>query len=136
MDDSRWALLYDRDCGFCRWCTSKVLAWDRRERLRPVAIQDPEAQRLLAGMEEERRLDSWHLVTSDGEVHSAGAAFPPLLRELPGGSPLAALAERAPRLVERAYGFIARNRTPIGRRLTDGMKRRADRRVAAREGGG
>jgi predicted DCC family thiol-disulfide oxidoreductase YuxK len=133
MDDSRSVLLYDRDCGFCRWCTSKVLAWDRRGRLRPAAIQDPEGQRLLAGMEEGRRLDSWHLAGPDGTVRSAGAAFPPLLRQLPGGGPLAALAERAPRLVDRGYRWVAGHRTPIGRRLTDGMRRRADRRVAARE---
>jgi predicted DCC family thiol-disulfide oxidoreductase YuxK len=134
MDDSLSVLLYDRDCGFCRWCTSKVLAWDRRRRLRPVAIQDPEGQRLLAGMEEGRRLESWHLAGPDGKVRSAGAAFPPLLRQLPGGRPLAALAERAPRLVDRGYRWVAGHRTPIGRRLTDGMRRRADRRVAAREG--
>jgi predicted DCC family thiol-disulfide oxidoreductase YuxK len=133
MDDSRAVLLYDRDCGFCRWCTAKVLAWDRRGRLRPVAIQDPEGQRLLAGMEEGRRLESWHLATPDGEIRSAGAAFPPLLRLLPGGRPLAALAERAPGPVDRGYRWIASHRTPIGRRLTDGMRRRADRRVAARE---
>src|SRR5436190_23119771 len=27
-------LLYDRDCGFCRWLLGKVLAWDRRGVLR------------------------------------------------------------------------------------------------------
>ena len=43
-------LLYDRDCGFCRWCLGKVLAWDRRRSIRPVAIQSEEAHRLLAGM--------------------------------------------------------------------------------------
>src|SRR6266508_2389621 len=28
----RWVLLYDRDCGFCRWATRQLLAWDRRGR--------------------------------------------------------------------------------------------------------
>ncbi|CAN5466920.1 hypothetical protein BH20ACT15_BH20ACT15_09160 [soil metagenome] len=130
----RPVVLYDRDCGFCRWCLSKLLAWDRRGRLRPVALQDPEADRLLAGMGESERMGSWHLAEPGGEVRSAGAAFPPLLRELPGGRPLAAAAVRAPRLTERAYRLVSGNRTPIGRRLTHGAKRRADERIAARTG--
>lgn len=134
MAETRPVVLYDRDCGFCRWSLSKLLAWDRRGRLRPVAIQDPEADRLLAGMGEEERMGSWHLAQPDGGVRSAGAAFPPLLRELPGARPLAALAERAPRLTERAYRLVSGNRTPIGRRLSDGAKRRADERIAQRRG--
>jgi predicted DCC family thiol-disulfide oxidoreductase YuxK len=130
--DPRPVVLYDRDCGFCRWSLAKLLAWDRRGRLRPVALQDPEADRLLAGMDEEERMASWHLVTPDGEVRSAGAAFEPLLRLLPGGGPLAALAERAPHLVERGYRWVADHRTPFGQRLRAGAKRRADRRIAAR----
>ena len=126
-------MLYDRDCGFCRWSLSKLLAWDRRGRLRPVALQDPEADRLLAGMGEEERMGSWHLAEPGGEVRSAGAAFEPLLRELPGGRPLAAIAARAPRLTERAYRFVSGNRTPDrpaphGRRETP--CRRADRETA------
>ena len=102
--------------------------------MRPVALQDPEADRLLAGMPDEERMASWHLVTGDGEVRSAGAAFEPLLRELPGGRPFAALAASAPGLTQRAYCVVAGNRTPIGRRLTAGAKRRADERIAARTG--
>ena len=44
------ALLYDADCGFCRWAAAKVLAWDRRGTLRPVALQDRAgSDRLLPG---------------------------------------------------------------------------------------
>ena len=32
-------LLYDADCGFCRWAIDKLLAWDRAGRLRPAALQ-------------------------------------------------------------------------------------------------
>jgi predicted DCC family thiol-disulfide oxidoreductase YuxK len=130
------AVLYDADCGFCRWSLAKLLAWDRRGRLRPVALQDPEADELLGGMPEEERMASWHLVGADGGVRSAGAAFEPLLRLLPAGTPLAALARRAPGLTERGYRFVADRRGAIGRRLTDGMRRRADRRIAARKGAG
>jgi predicted DCC family thiol-disulfide oxidoreductase YuxK len=129
-------VLYDADCGFCRWSLGKLLAWDRREALRPVALQDPEAGRLLAHMDEEERMASWHLVTQDGAVRSGGAALAPLLRLLPGGRPAAALAERVPRLVDRAYRFVAGHRTVFGRPVSAGAKRRADRRIDERAASG
>ncbi|HSD23703.1 MAG TPA: DCC1-like thiol-disulfide oxidoreductase family protein [Solirubrobacterales bacterium] len=129
---SKARLLYDRDCGFCRWCLGKVLAWDRRGALRPIAIQSEEADELLAGMPEERRLASWHLIDGDGTVRSAGDAFPGLFRRLPGGAPFAALTARAPRATDRAYRWVAGNRTRWGKLVTDGAKRRADERIAAR----
>jgi predicted DCC family thiol-disulfide oxidoreductase YuxK len=127
-------VLYDADCGFCRWSLGKLLAWDRRRLLRPVALQGPEADRLLAGMGEEERMSSWHLVSEDGEVRSGGEALAPLFRTLPGGRPLAALAERMPRLADRGYRFVAEHRTAFGRPVSEGAKRRADRRIAARDG--
>lgn len=84
-------------------------------------------------MPESERLASWHLVDEAG-VHSGGDAFAPALRRLPGGRPLAALAERLPGLTERGYRFVAGNRSFFGRRLSDGAKRRADRRIRARSG--
>jgi predicted DCC family thiol-disulfide oxidoreductase YuxK len=108
-------LLYDSDCGFCRWSVDKVLAWDRRRTLRPLALQDPEAEALLPGMDEAQKMASWHLVTQDGRVYSAGAAAPPLLRLLPGGKAPATLLAAFPRLTDRAYGFVARNRDRFGR---------------------
>ncbi|MFI5027407.1 MAG: hypothetical protein ACHQCF_00315 [Solirubrobacterales bacterium] len=47
--DRQAAVLYDRDCGFCRWSLDKVLAWGR-DRLRPVKIQSEEGARLLASI--------------------------------------------------------------------------------------
>jgi predicted DCC family thiol-disulfide oxidoreductase YuxK len=125
-------LLYDSDCGFCRWSLGKVLAWDRRGRLRPVSLQSKEAERLLAGMPEEERMASWHLVGDDGQLRSAGAGIAPLLRLLPGGGPFAAVAARTPRLMERGYRLIAGHRSLWGKLVTDGAKRRADRRIAER----
>ena len=110
-------VLYDEDCGFCRWSLDKILAWDRERRLEPVAIQSDEGQRLLAGVPRERRLDSWHLVAPDGEVRSAGAGLPALFDELPGGGPLAALSRRTPGLTERAYRAVAGNRDRLARLL-------------------
>ena len=98
-----YSVLYDRDCGFCRWSLDKILAWDRRRRLRPVAIQSEEGQRLLAPVPPEHRLDSWHLVV-DGEVRSAGAAVAPLLRAFP-------------HVTERAYRWVADHRDVVARLL-------------------
>lgn len=106
-------ILFDSRCGFCRRSVSRFLAWDRHDRLRPVALQDPEADELLGGMDKEQKMSSWHLVTADGHVYSAGAAFPPLLRLLPGGRPLAAIAAAFPRVTERAYQRVAHTRGPL-----------------------
>jgi predicted DCC family thiol-disulfide oxidoreductase YuxK len=108
-------LLYDSDCGFCRWSVDKVLAWDRRGRVRSMELQDPEADSLLGGMDQDVRMASWHLVTPDGRVYSAGAAAPPLLRLLPGGKPLAAVLAAFPGVTNRAYRTVARNRDRFGR---------------------
>jgi predicted DCC family thiol-disulfide oxidoreductase YuxK len=110
----RAVVLFDEDCGFCRWATGKLLAWDRRGRLRPVALQDPEAERLLTGMDRGRRMASWHLLTPDGRVRSAGRAVAPLLRLLPAGTPLAVVAESFPKTTDRLYDWISRHRERLG----------------------
>jgi predicted DCC family thiol-disulfide oxidoreductase YuxK len=111
----RAAVLYDDDCGFCKWALNRILDWDRHRRLRPVAIQSEEGAELLAGIEESRRLDSWHLALPSGELVSAGAALAPLARMLPAGRPLAAVAERFPGATERGYRFVAAHRDRFGR---------------------
>lgn len=127
-------VLYDRDCGFCRWSLSKILAWDRARRLRPVSIQSEEGQRLLdaAGVPEERRMESWHLVHADGRVQSAGAAFPALFEMLPAGAPIAKLTRALPRLSERGYFLVANNRSLFGKPVTRAMRERADAKIDAR----
>lgn len=129
---SRVTVLYDSDCGFCRWCLARLLVWDRRRALRFLPIQSPEGQRLLGRVPEGERLASWHLVDRGAEVSSAGAAFPGLLRELPGGRPLASAAARAPRFVDRAYRWVAGHRDVFGRMVSAGAARRAKARIAAR----
>jgi predicted DCC family thiol-disulfide oxidoreductase YuxK len=110
-------ILYDRDCGFCKWSLDKLLRWDRAGRLRPVAIQSDEGERLLSGMSREAMLDSWHFVEPDGSVTSAGAAAVPLARLLPGGRPIAFVLGRFPRATERAYRWVADHRGPLARVL-------------------
>jgi predicted DCC family thiol-disulfide oxidoreductase YuxK len=125
-------LLYDDDCGFCRWALGKVLSWDRNGRIRPVPIESEEGDRLLADLAPEQRGRSWHLVDAGGRLYSAGAALPPLLRLLPGGRLPARLADAAPGLVDRAYFFVADNRSRLGPLITGAAKRRADVRIEAR----
>jgi predicted DCC family thiol-disulfide oxidoreductase YuxK len=47
----RAVILFDNNCGFCRWSLSKLLAWDRHARLRPVALQSEQADNFLIGMD-------------------------------------------------------------------------------------
>ncbi len=110
-------LLYDRDCGFCRWSLDKILAWDRAKRLRPVPIQSEEGERLLATVDPAARLDSWHLVDEEGRRYSAGAAAAPLARLLPGGRPLAFLFDVFPRATATGYRYVARHRDRWARLL-------------------
>jgi predicted DCC family thiol-disulfide oxidoreductase YuxK len=124
-------LFYDADCGICRWIAAKIAAWDRRRAIRLVPLQDrAETDRLLAGMAEEARMASWHLVAPDGRVHSAGRGVAPLLRLLPGGRPLARLAEVAQPATDAAYGLLAGHRTAIGGVLPRRARERADRRLS------
>jgi predicted DCC family thiol-disulfide oxidoreductase YuxK len=107
-------LLYDADCGFCRWSIDRLLAWDRRKRLRALPLQDPEAEGLLPGIDAETKMGSWHLVT-DGQVYSGGAVAPPLLRLLPAGRPLAAIMATFPGVTEHTYRWVSRHRDRLGR---------------------
>jgi predicted DCC family thiol-disulfide oxidoreductase YuxK len=120
-------VLYDRDCGFCRWTLAQLLRWDRGRRLRPVPIQSDEGQRLLAGVPEEERLASWHLVTADGEVHSAHEGFPGLFERLPAGSPVALLTRTLPGPFGAGYRALVDNRTRLGRRISERQREAATR---------
>jgi predicted DCC family thiol-disulfide oxidoreductase YuxK len=115
--DREVVLLYDEDCGFCVWSAQKLGAWDRRRHLAVVAIQSEDGQRLLASIPPVLRLASMHVATPGGRVLSGGAAIPPVFRELPGGAPLARLAEAMPGATDRAHRWVARHRGSLGRVL-------------------
>ena len=115
-------VLYDRDCGFCRFSIGLLLAWDRRRRLRPVAIQSDEGQRLLADLPPDERLASAHAIDADGRLRSGGAA----------AAPIAAAACRAGRPLARARraGAVAdRARLPRGGRPPELARPAAARRA-------
>jgi predicted DCC family thiol-disulfide oxidoreductase YuxK len=125
-------VLYDRDCGFCRWSMGKLLAWDRDRRLRPVAIQSEEGERLLADLAPDQRLASAHAIDAAGRRTSGGDALAPVAEVLPGGRPLAALARRAPGLARAGYDSIAGRRPLFGKLVTEAAKARADERLVRR----
>ena len=109
------AILYDSDCGFCKLCVHGILRMDRDQRLRPVAIQSEEGQRLLTEVPAEKRLEAAHLVTPGGTVISGGAAADHLARLLPGAQLAARLFARFPDGTDTVYRWVARNRGTFGR---------------------
>lgn len=128
----RATVLYDDDCGFCRFSAERLRAWDRRNRLAFATIQGTEGDRWLGDLEPAVRAASWHLVTPDGRVWSAGAAIPELLRRLPAGTSLAVVFGTFPGTTDRLYAWLARHRTRFGTMLgrdacaVDPSRRRED----------
>ncbi len=125
-------VLYDHDCGFCRWSIGRLLAWDRAGRLRPVAIQSAEGRRLLADLTPGERLATAHALDAAGRRTSGGDAIAPIAAVLPGGAPFAALGRRAPALARAGYGAVAGRRSLFGRLISDAAKARAAERIAQR----
>lgn len=126
-------VLYDGECGLCKWLLAGLLRLDRAERLRPVALQRPEAETLLADLDPAERMASMHVVSPAGTRASGGDALPSLLRLLPGGRLPAAVLERFPRLSGAGYRWVATHRIGISRFVPRRAKRRAAERVRKRE---
>ena len=122
--DQAW-LLYDADCGLCKFVVARVLELDRARRLRPLALQDPRTAELLPGMSAEERLKSFHVVDSKGAVRSAGDGLAELIPPL----------KRFPRAASGLYWLVADNRDRLGKLLPDAARRQADRRIRARTDG-
>ena len=80
-----WVVLYDADCGLCKWLLSGLLRCDRAKRLRPISLQGSEAEELLGELTPAERMAAWHLISPAGDRLSGGAALAPLLRLLPAG---------------------------------------------------
>jgi predicted DCC family thiol-disulfide oxidoreductase YuxK len=128
-----WTVLYDADCGFCTWLLAVLLRWERAARLRPLALQSPQADELLADVEPAARMRSWHLVSPAGQRYSAGAALPPLLRLLPAGRLPAAAFARFPALTDGGYSWVAEHRSQLSKLVPRSAKQRARERVRRSE---
>ena len=125
-------VLYDADCGFCRWSVAQLLRLDRAKRLRPEAIQDETGQLLLAAVPVTERLATAHAVTADGQVHSGGDAAAVVAAVLPAGAPAARLLRAAAGPTRAAYGLVASNRRHLGRLVSARMRERADAAIERR----
>ncbi len=128
-----WLVLYDADCGFCKWLLSGLLHWDRAARLTPVALQRRDAEELLGDLAPAERMASWHLISPAGERHSGGAALAPLMRLLPAGRLPAGALALSPALTERGYRWVAAHRSELSRWVPSAGKRRAAEHVRLRE---
>lgn len=135
LDPQSWTVLYDADCGFCRWSLGMILRADRRHRLRPVALQSPEANVLLHDLKPEERMASWHLISPTGARRSAGDALPALAALLPGGRLAALGLTRTSALNDRGYRWVAAHRPLLGRPISDRARRRADELITGRAAG-
>lgn len=107
-------VLYDDDCGFCRWSADRIGRWDSRRRLVFASIQSARGRELLHAVPADLRLASMHAVTPDGRVWSGGEAVRVIVDELPGGSVLAAFAAAFPDATDALYRLAARNRERLG----------------------
>jgi predicted DCC family thiol-disulfide oxidoreductase YuxK len=130
-------VIYDADCGFCRWSLAVFLRTAERGALRPLPLGTPEADRLLLDLSLDERESSWHLVVTEAsgaQRFSAGAALAPALARLPRGRRSATLVAHMPRLTERGYRWVAGHRGLLGRFVPERARRWADRVIEAHGG--
>jgi predicted DCC family thiol-disulfide oxidoreductase YuxK len=125
-------VLYDGDCGFCRWTIAWALKRDRDNVLTVAPIQSTTGELLLADMEPTERLGSVHVVHDDAGRESGGAAVRDVLNALPAARPLARLAGISPRSTDLVYRLVAGHRGRLSRLVPERAKRRADGVLAQR----
>jgi predicted DCC family thiol-disulfide oxidoreductase YuxK len=110
-------VLFDDDCGFCRWSIDRIRRLDRRGRLALAPIQSADGAWLLRELPPDRRLATMHAVTPDGRVWSGGEAVRVTMAQLPGGILPSRLAAAFPELTDRLYRSVAGNRELFGKWL-------------------
>ena len=128
-------VLYDTDCGFCRWSVAALLRLDSRGLLEPVAIQSARGETLLAGIPEHLRLASAHCCTPDLKVLSGGDAAAPIAERFAWGKPIVWLAASAPGLMRFGYEAVSSRRSTFGRWISAERLAAADRVIASRSSG-
>lgn len=119
-------VLYDTDCGFCRWAMAWAVRRDDRRVLVAVPIQSPLGAELLVDVVPSERLRSAHVVCADGRRRSGAAAAAEVLSVLPATRVLGRLAARMPRTTALVYGAVAARRKSLGRFVGEEARRRAD----------
>ena len=125
-------VLYDDDCGFCRWTVAWALRRDRAGVLDVAPIQSDTGERLLADLDPAERLRAAHVIHADGRRSSGGAALRDVLDALPGTRGRARLAGLSERATELGYRLVANNRSRVSRLVPKAAKARADELLAER----
>jgi predicted DCC family thiol-disulfide oxidoreductase YuxK len=123
-------VLYDADCGFCRWAMAWVLRRDARHVLVAMPIQSARGGELLAAIAPEERLRAVHAIAAGGGVRSGGAAVAEVLSALERTRALGRLARALPRTTALFYDFVAARRSSFGRLIGSAARRRADELLA------
>jgi predicted DCC family thiol-disulfide oxidoreductase YuxK len=124
-------VVYDADCGFCRWSMAWALAHDSSSALLAAPIQSQLGGQLLADLSPGERLDAAHVISDDGSRQSGGAAVAEVLGTLPRTRALGRLARALPAPTGALYGLVASRRHRFGRLLGREARRRADRLLQA-----
>lgn len=125
-------VLYDAECGFCRWAMAWAVRRDHRQLLVTVPIQSPLGSELLVDVVPGDRLRWAHVVRDDGCRRSGGAAAADVLSVLPPTRALGRLARGLPRTTALLYGVVAARRKSFGRLVGKEARRRADDLLGAR----
>jgi predicted DCC family thiol-disulfide oxidoreductase YuxK len=124
-------VLYDADCGFCRWAMAWALGHEPRRALVAAPIQSQLGSHLLADLSPSERHAAAHVVRDDGTRESGGSAAAEVFGTLPRTRTLAWLARRLPAPTAALYGLIASHRHGFGRFVGREARRRADRLLEA-----
>lgn len=119
-------VLYDADCGFCRWAMAWAMRRDHRNVLVTAPIQSSLGAKLLADVVPSERLRSAHVVRDDGCRRSGGAAAADVLSALPQTRVLGRLVRGLPRITDLLYALVAVRRKSFGRLVGEEARRRAD----------
>jgi predicted DCC family thiol-disulfide oxidoreductase YuxK len=119
-------VLYDADCGFCRWAMAWAVGRDDRHVLVTVPIQSPLGCELLVEVPPSERLRAAHAIAADGSLYSGGAAAAQVLSVLAPTRALGHLATSLPRFTALLYGVTAARRATFGRLLPSQARQRAD----------
>jgi len=106
-----------------------LLRFDTARRLRPLALGTPESDALLADLTPPERNASWHLVSPTGQRESAGDAAPHLFALLRGGAVPAAVLSALQPVTNRAYRWVATNRTQLSRWVPSSVKQGAGEKI-------
>jgi predicted DCC family thiol-disulfide oxidoreductase YuxK len=125
-------VLYDADCGFCRWAMAWAMNHDDRNQLVPVPIESELGGELLDDLEPTARLRSAHAIADDGKRRSGGAAVAAVLGLIQPAHLGARLARGLPRITNLLYGVVAKQRVGFGRFVDQDARQCADQLLEAR----